>query len=344
MLSNLTRPAVEYLKNVSEKETKSGFDRSMHAFVSSYRKIRAFVRSSDSAPISKTYLLCKNIERTITGNRLKFVTLDDMLACTNDWIRSFPEAYDVIVGIPRSGLLVANIIASKLGKPLTTPDGFVEGRVWMTKRSAYEGRKQNQKILLVDDRVSKGRELRSILAMLQEQSEEFQITKASLFVTNEAASLVNLYYKIIPDPVLFEWNLLHSKQGILATDMDGVLCDDPPKGLDANEAAYVEWMRNAKPYLIPLYEIDAIISSRLERYRAETENWLAKHRVPYKQLILWNLSSLDERRGNFAKYKSEVLMRVKPDLYWESNINEAKQIHQSTRLPILCTEQMTLLS
>ena len=100
------------------------------------------------------------------------------------------------------------------------------------------------------------------------QHEDIQITKASLFVTQEAAKLVDLYYEVIPDPVLFEWNLLHSKQGFLATDMDGVICHDPPKGLDGDESAYVEWMRNARPYLVPLYEIDAIVSSRLERYRA----------------------------------------------------------------------------
>jgi uncharacterized HAD superfamily protein len=200
-----------------------------------------------------------------------------------------------------------------------------------------------KKVLLVDDKVSKGRELRSALAILQQQG-DFQITKASLFVTPEGASLVDLYHKIIPDPILSEWNLVHAKIGRLATDLDGVICHDPPKNLDRDETAYLEWMENAKPYLVPFYEIDAIISSRLERYRARTEDWLARHGVAYKQLILWDLPSLEARQGNFAKYKTEALLRAKPDLYWESNLNEAREIHKSTGIPTLCIDHMTLLS
>lgn len=342
ILSSITKPAVDYLRKASAKENESGFENSLYAFASFYRRLRASLRSSDSALASKTYLHCRSIEQAIMGNRLNFVTFDELVACTNRWVRSFPEAYDLIVGIPRSGLLVATIIASKLGKPLTTPDRLTEKSVWMTNRLLHEN-VGFKKILLVDDRVSKGRELRSALATLRQQG-DFQITKASLFVTAEAAQLVDLYYKITPDPVLFEWNLMHAKKGNLATDLDGVICHDPPKGLDADEAAYLEWMRNAKPYLVPLYEIDAIVSSRLERYRTVTEEWLAKNRVPYKKLILWDLPSINDRHGRFTKYKAETLLRIKPDVYWESNFNEAKQIYDSTRIPTLCVDRMSMFS
>lgn len=342
MRCDIARPAVEYLKRASAKKRKNAIDHSLDALVSVYRRLRTSLRASDNLWASKTYLRCRGIEQAITGNRLNFVTFDDLVACTNRWVRSFPEVYDLIVGIPRSGLLVANIIASKLGKPLTTPDRLTENSVWMTNRSLHEN-VGFKKILLVDDRVSKGRELRSALATLRQHG-DFQITKASLFVTAEAAHLVDLYYKVIPDPVLFEWNLMHAKKGNLATDLDGVICHNPPKGLDADEAAYLEWIRNARPYLVPLYEIDAIVSSRLERYRTVTEEWLAKNRVPYKKLILWDLPSINDRHGRFAKYKAEILLRIKPDVYWESNFNEAKQIYDSTRIPTLCVDRMIMFS
>jgi len=337
MRSDIARPAVEYLKRRSAQETKNVFDSSLRALISFYRRLRTSFRSSENLWVSKSYLRYRSIEQTLTGTRLSIVTFDDLVACTNQWVRSFPETYDLIVGIPRSGLLVANIIASKLGKPLTTLDRLAENSVWMTQRSLHENA-GFKKILLVDDRVSEGRELRRMLAVLQQHG-DFQISKASLFVTAEAANLVDLYYKIIPDPVLFEWNIMHAKKGALAAELDGVICHDPPKGLDADEAAYIEWMRSAKPYLVPLYEIDAIISSRLERYRTVTQEWLARHRVLYKKLFLWN-----DRQGQLAKYRVECLLKIKPDVYWASNVHEAKRMSDLTRIPTLCVDPMILFS
>lgn len=326
----------------SGKAPNNLFERLLSRLLALYKRLRSVFRSSDNVLASKIYLRCRSIERTLTGRRLRFVSFHRMVTWTNDWIRCLPDRYDLIVGIPRSGLLVANIIASKLGKPLTTPEDLRQGRMWMTGRSV-QPYVESDKILLVEDRVTKGRELYRTLDILQQHG-DFKITTASLMVADEAKSLVDVYYTVVPDPVLFEWNLVHAKKGALATDLEGVLCHGPPKGLDSDEAAYVKWMRNAMPYLVPLYEIDAIVSSRPERYRFETESWLAKHRVSYKQLILRDIPSMHDGRGKIASYKAEALLSVKPDLYWEGHVKDAKEVYETTGIPTLCVDRMVLLS
>jgi adenine/guanine phosphoribosyltransferase-like PRPP-binding protein len=45
-----------------------------------------------------------------------------MAAYVDEWVKTFDIQYDLIIGIPRSGLLVGCMIATKLAKPLATPD------------------------------------------------------------------------------------------------------------------------------------------------------------------------------------------------------------------------------
>jgi hypothetical protein len=60
--------------------------------------------------------------KPLLGRNIEFITFQQLTEWTIEWTKRLPQDYDVIVGIPRSGLIVASIIACRLGKPLTTPD------------------------------------------------------------------------------------------------------------------------------------------------------------------------------------------------------------------------------
>lgn len=47
---------------------------------------------------------------------------------------------------------------------------------------------------------------------------------------------------------------------------------------------------------LPSHPIKALVTSRLEKYRPETEEWLRRHGVVYEQLIMLDLPSAAERR------------------------------------------------
>jgi len=305
-----------------------------------YKAFRNMLYKSNNKPSARAYLLLKLLERQITSGNYSFVTLDELFLWTEDWIKSFPETYDLIVGIPRSGLLVANIIALKLGKPLTTPELLIQDKNWMSK--CIKSNKKIKHVLLVDDSITGGKTMIKYLKLIKSHNKNLKITTAALIATKESKSQVDLNYKVIYHPRLFEWNLLHSPKGIIATDLDGVLCENCPEGTDSNEEKYLVWIKTAKPYLIPAFEIDTIISCRLEKYRVETEHWLKKNKVKYKKLVLWNLLSKQERMGKNAKYKISELLRVKPDMFFESSKIEAARIWMMTTIPTLCVDEMVL--
>jgi len=302
------------------------------------KKIMCAAHNDETA--SRIYLKSKYYSKQVTGKKINFVTFDELVVWTNEWLRTFPTTYDLIVGTPRSGLLVANIIALKLGKPLTTPEFFCQNKFWMSKQIDINTDLVN--ILLVDDSITSGKAMEEAFNCLQLSNREIKITKAALITTEESKSLVDLYYKIMPHPRWFEWNMMHAKKGKLAVDMDGVLCENCPPGVDADEKLYLNWIKNARPYLIPAFEVDAIVSNRLEKYRSETERWLAQHNVRYKELILWDIESKKERNGRHAQRKVEVLVKIRPDIFWESSLHEAQEIWKNTKIPTICFDEMCL--
>ncbi len=332
----------KYLRNASLKKRRNLVEQFLILSFSMYKKLRNILANSDNKTISKLYLRARSLERNIMGGKYDFVTVDELVIWTTDWIKSFPTSYDIIVGISRSGLLVADIIALKLGKPLTTPELFGCNHFWKSKLMEKKGEYKN--ILLVDDSITSGKTMEESLQLLCSYCENINITKAALIATKESKALVDLYYKIIPHPRIFEWNLLHAKKGKLISDLDGVISENCPPGVDSDEELYTKWIKNAKPYLIPAFEIDVILSNRLEKYRSETEEWLAKHGVRYKELILWNIQYKQERDGKYAQRKVEVLLKIKPAMFWESSFAEAKQIWKATKIPTLCIDEMILFS
>jgi len=309
--------------------------------IASRAKDNFFFRSNNNAT-SRLYLQALQLERLSFRRRFSFVSFNDLMCWTNDWVRSFSKTYDLVVGVPRSGLLVANIIALKLGLPLTTPTGFDNNQFWASKR--IEKVMNNKRVLLVDDSVESGKSIDEAFSFLSSYNTNCSITKAALIVTKSSAKMVDFHYKVVPQPRLFEWNIMHSKKGKTCSDLDGVICENCPPKFDGNENLYVKWIQSAKPYLIPSFELDAIVSSRLEKYRSETEDWLKKQDVHYKELILWDVESKASRKGKHAQHKISWLLKLKPDLFFESSLWEAQQIHANTKIPTLCVDNMLMFS
>ena len=304
-----------------------------------YKKFKTILQKNNNLILSKVYLRQKQLERKILTGSHTFVTIEELVSWIDEWIKHFPSNYDVVVGIPRSGLFVANLIALKMGKPLSTPDLF--DRVFLATPMKTKQRYQN--ILLVDDSIASGKTMEKNIKLLKAKCNDCNITKAAVIANENSKYLVDMYFKIIPRPRIFEWGMIHAKKGKLAVDLDGVICEEIPPGMDSDSEQYVAWLRNAKPYLVPIFEIDAIISNRLEKYRQETEDWLRRHGVIYKNLVLIDAQEKKEIRSK-TEHKIKSLLRIKPDIFWESSYSGAEQIWKATRIPTLCISEKILFS
>ena len=139
---------------------------------------------------------------------------------------------------------------------------------------------------------------------------------------------------------MFQWNYLnHINIETSCFDMDGVLCEDPTDEQNDDGEKYIEFLINARPLFIPQYKIRAIVTSRLEKYRTYTEDWLKKHNVMYENLYMLNLPNKEARiKANaHAKFKSKVYKKLsKTKYFYESDREQAIEIFNLTGKPTIC--------
>ena len=238
-------------------------------------------------------------------------------------------------------MIVANIVAQKLNKPFSTPDSFLEG--YAMKGNDTIPVTGIEKVLLLDESIGSGRQLRRTLARLRSAHPNLEIISGLLLPNKGSRKMVDHYYKVIPTPRYFEWEVMHNKKfKSVAFDFDGVLCEDCPQEVDYDEDQYRQFLENAKPYLVPHFEIDYIVSNRLEKYRDLTEAWLKRHGVRYRHLVLWDIDDKDKRLGGFAANKINQVLRLKPRLFVESSYWQSRQIAFATGIPVLCTDRHIL--
>jgi hypothetical protein len=262
-----------------------------------------------------------------------FTTFEEGFALASDWAEKLPKDFDAIIGVPRSGLIIAGIIASKMGKPLSTPDDFVRGIVWFS--SDAETPKIN-KVLLVEDSVSQARALNKAYDLLKNYNPSLQIKRASLYASKDAANFLDFYYLLPNGPL--EWNLLSSlgaRVGKLATDLDGVLCENPPVDDNTELDKYESWIKVAVPNIIPAYPIEAIVTSRFEKYRAETELWLKQNGVKYNRLVMFDNGKTRSLK-QITKFKAENASATGAIWFWESEEEQAKEISRLMNAPVYC--------
>ncbi len=156
---------------------------------------------------------------------------------------------------------------------------------------------------------------------------------------------VDVVFQECPCPRAFQWNIL-THPAILpnaCVDIDGVVCEDPSEEENDDGKNYIEFLNKAKPRLsIPNnVRISCFVTSRLEKYRKYTENWLKKY-FDYGELVMLDLPSKEERlRLNaHASFKASVFS-TRQELYFiESNLNQAIEIKNKTGKLVFCTENM----
>ena len=196
-------------------------------------------------------------------------------------LHRIPKDIDLVVGVPRSGLLVANIIALHLNVPLADLDGFIEGKVFqsgITRRpNDYDNKvKKQKKVLIVEDSVLSGESIQNAKnKILNINRNDIDVIFFAAYIAPGKESLVDMYLEICDLPRVFEWNIMH--HGVVERscfDLDGVLCIDPTESDDDDGEIYKSFLRQVKPLFVPTKEIGNIVTCRLEKYREETEEWL----------------------------------------------------------------------
>lgn len=278
---------------------------------------------------------------------MNYVSFSDLNTIILKNLHKIPHDIDLIVGIPRSGMIPANLIALYLNKPFTDIDSFIEGRIYgCGQRGEINENRIIHKVLIVDDSIMWGSALNRVKEKLTPVIRNYDITYCAVIANEKSRTLVDIFLSIVPQPRIFQWNILHHPTILQKScyDLDGVLCEDPP--LDDDGPIYTEYIKNAIPKFIPSVPIDTIVTCRLEKYRAATEEWLTKNNVKYRQLIMLNMKSKKERLAwnKHGQYKGdEYKKNTNASLFVESSLTQAKIIAKVSRKPVFCIENFSLI-
>lgn len=253
--------------------------------------------------------------------------------------------YDVIVGVPRSGIIPACALASYLGISFATLDSAINLQIpYSGNRPIEEFRGWTiSNILVLDDSVNNGIEAKRVRALLDKLGVKY--TLMAVYATENGSKHVDCYLEFLDNPRVFEWNILNHSLGQYACyDLDGVLCEDPSSDQKSTEDAYRKFIFRAKPLYIPNKKIGWIVTSRLEKYRSDTEEWLKSYGIKYNELIMMKHFDEDQRQkyALHGLFKAEIFKNV-PALYFvESSKSQSRIIAKISKKPCFCVQNMKM--
>lgn len=272
---------------------------------------------------------------------MHYRSITDLNGDVVNWITRLPRDLDLIVGIPRSGLLVANLLAVHLNLPLTDLDGLLEGRViaggGRLNRPAELPSAEPLKVLVVDDIVWTGAQIRKAKERIADANLPHDVQYGVVYVQPYSASLVDHYHEKLPGNRLFEWALLHNQYlHDACMDIDGILCRDTRPGEDDDGPNYRRFLSTVEPAYIPSWPVGWLVTSRLEKYRDLTEEWLDRHDIPYGELIMLDLPTARERERSKAspKFKAMTYRLTGAKIFFESSLPEAVTIAELSGRPV----------
>jgi uncharacterized HAD superfamily protein/hypoxanthine phosphoribosyltransferase len=258
---------------------------------------------------------------------------------------------DLIVGIPRSGMIPAYLLGLYLNRGIVDLETFLADGVAAhgATRALARGLPhlhEAQHVLLVDDSMASGASMQRALARIHTSRYAGKISTCAAIVTPAQYRSVDIAFLTVPHPRIFEWNAFHHACVEQACfDLDGVLCVDPEEHDNDDGARYELFVKTARPLFQPTQRIGHIVSARLEKYRTATEQWLARHGIRYGALHLVDLPNKAERIRQQAHcaHKIRVYRETGAALFYESNIGQAHEIARGSGKPVLCVDTMTMV-
>jgi orotate phosphoribosyltransferase len=279
---------------------------------------------------------------------VNYRSISDLNRDIKEFTCKLPGDLDLIVGIPRSGLLVGNLIALYLNLPFTDVEGLCKGRA--SQGGARSGVRFDfgtcKKVLVVDDSVLTGNSIRAVKSAIQSANLPYQIYYAAVYVTTESHEKVDFWHELVERPRFFEWNIsTHNVLTRSCVDLDGVLCRDPTEEENDDGDNYRYFITNVEPIFKPAVEIGWIVTSRLEKYRELTEKWLEKHGIRHRGLIMMNFPDKAARVASksYATFKAEAYKSTGAVLFIESSLKQAQEIARLTGKEVLCIENNQLI-
>jgi orotate phosphoribosyltransferase len=262
----------------------------------------------------------------------RFITTADLARDTLALAHQLPPNLAGIVGVPRSGMIPAALLATHLHLPLYSlrlpihcgQTGVIEvGNGWRLA----DAKRTNGPLLVIDDTSMHGDAMRQAREQWHQHGGGRQALFAAVYCSPRSAHkrgpMPDLWAVDLQHPHYLEWCLLNS--GFvrrMAVDFDGILTRDG----------------TVFPHYRPKkYPLELIVTGRLEKDRQCSEAWLKHHGIAAKQIVMYpgTLAERDQP-GELARYKAEHFLASGLELFIESDREQAEQIAKLTGKHVIC--------
>jgi orotate phosphoribosyltransferase len=272
---------------------------------------------------------------------MHYRSIEDLNATIAGNLHRVPRDVELVVGIPRSGLLAANLVAMHLNLPLADLDGYREGRLLRGRKGcgSPESVADFRRIAVIDDSVFSGNAMRKAKAVLDGLAHDRVLYFGAVYAAPEAGEPVDFFFEECPSPRAFEWNMMHHA-GILRSacvEIDGVLCRRPTAGETQDIEAFRNFARHAEPLVPCSSRIKMIVSGRPEALRGDTERWLGERGIECRQLILLGGRDIPEAKARIYGADRENL------LFIEGDPEQAREIANRTGKPVFCANTRRMI-
>lgn len=274
-----------------------------------------------------------------------FITNQMHAQHATELIRYVPHNCTGIVGISRSGLPAATIIATTLNLPLWELSGrYGLRQLGSGSRTSGLTRKKGP-FFVIDDSAYSGLAARNARKALHRED----AILAVVYCRPEVKGVVDCYARLLSSPHFFEWNLFNNGivhgnasdprlRGGIGFDMDGVICEECPVN-DQNDAAYRQWINTAAPRSIPrLIDIPLLATARIPSYEKETKAWLKRWNIRPRKLALYPAAVNRRSYQQVANHKAKAAKEAGVSVFVESSEVQARLIAKQAQIPVICTD------
>ena len=251
-----------------------------------------------------------------------------------------------IIGIPRSGMLPASMVALWLNLPLYSVNRSGQLSI-LSAATNFGGRRMEDflsregKFLIVDDTMYSGIAVENFKLTFKEDA-----FYSVIYAHPSAKHKVDFFARELPPPHLLEWNLFNCtyiEHALL--DFDGIFCPNVPYDVCKEEDKYIDYVKNVEPlyHRIPKTRCKGIVTARLEKYRSITEDWLRRNGIKYGFLKMFPTEDEAKRDKNHVEesssFKSKIFAQSDAKFFIESEIAEAVLIRRKTNKFVICPEE-----
>ncbi|UXZ55431.1 phosphoribosyltransferase [Halomonas sp. 7T] len=260
-----------------------------------------------------------------------FKSYGDLGRDINKNFEKFSGDWDLVVGIPRSGMVPAYMIALALNVNCTDISSWVNN--YPLKKGMTRGLKNEltlpweaKKVLIVDDSIMSGNSLKSEIEALPAWLSSRASTLA-VYSSKPFRKDVDIVLEFVPHPRAFEWNIFHHKViSRSCISLEGMI----KKSEEENNKNEINFR------YIPSGLIDTIVSCQSKSKRQEVESLLAERGVSYRELVMSDSEDNVMTLENLINFKVGKFTDSSSDLFIEYDSYQARIICQEAKKPVFC--------